>query len=256
MSETPLTRDTVELIALSFQDDGMSHEQRQAIAQLVDTDAILRTQLAEMTTLKEQAEHEERRWMAADSQRVAQALRNGAPACDLKREVADPTGKLAAEWHRAATHDSSIDEQERIRELQQQLGDLTARLAAVEWEREELKADSMAEGNAFRVFVKEIMVTGTPLADKGPISFGKLKEVVEYTLADRDATIQAQLREAASLNACIADLESKLTRARQVLESAAILYASVEDMPATQRSIDAVRDAARQALREMDKEQL
>jgi len=48
MSEA-LTRDTVELIALSFHDDGMSYEQRQAMQRLVDSDDALRAQLQAQT---------------------------------------------------------------------------------------------------------------------------------------------------------------------------------------------------------------
>ena len=43
----PLTRDTVELIRLSFIDDGLSYEQRQALQRMVDSDAALRARLTE-----------------------------------------------------------------------------------------------------------------------------------------------------------------------------------------------------------------
>ena len=53
----PLTRDTVELIRLSFIDDGLSYEQRQALQRMVGSDAALRARLTEMTEERDAVLH-------------------------------------------------------------------------------------------------------------------------------------------------------------------------------------------------------
>lgn len=40
----PMTRETLELIALSFADDGLSFEQREAMRRILETDAALRAE--------------------------------------------------------------------------------------------------------------------------------------------------------------------------------------------------------------------
>jgi len=62
-------------------------------------------------------------------------------------------------------------------------------LAASEERVKEFECDVQLEGCQFRQFAQDVMKPGTPLATDGPISFGKLVEVVEATITAQQEEI-------------------------------------------------------------------
>lgn len=77
---------------------------------------------------------------------------------------------------------------------------LADRLAASEAQVKELEHEANQEGQQFRQFAQEIITPDMHVAIEGPISFGKLKEVVE-------AAIAIPTRELAKLKQRLAEVE-------------------------------------------------
>ena len=97
MSE--LSREQVELIALSFADDGMSYEQRQAMQRMIDTDAAHRDKL-------EASEAECASWRTVlNNER--EAARKRLEAVTLER---DEWKKIATDWSDAADLSQQSDD--------------------------------------------------------------------------------------------------------------------------------------------------
>lgn len=94
------------------------------------------------------------------------------------------------ELHKVCNYHEKLEE-----EMIAKCATLQATLAAREEAIKELEHEAMQEGEQFRRFAQEIITPTMRVADTGPISFGKLKEVVEAAIhtARQDA---ARLREA------------------------------------------------------------
>lgn len=240
MSE--LSRDTVELIALSFMDDGMSYEQRQAMQRLVDSDAALRAKqeaseaecASWRTVLNNERDAARQRLeaMTEDRDRALCALSQVEDAQAYSRQqlaASEQRAKEAeAKWHRAATHDSSIDEAEVIHELKQ-------RLAASEAECNQWRSGGITEELLRR--------------QDGHIKLGKgCVIVIESEFDQLQATVTAQQEEIGRLRE---PLESMLNDGKSRANFIDYCDPAVKDL-CEKRGYGAVMDSAARQWRKKD----